>query len=144
MKVYLDTPILVASMVESHIHHKSAFELMEAARARRVRACISTHDLAESFAVLTRAPYVPAIYPSDAWKMLCENVVPNCEVVALSAETYEQAIQACADGGWVGGRVYDALHIACARQAKCRRLYTYNVKHFQQMAPDLAARISAP
>lgn len=143
MKVYLDTPILVASMVESHVHHRRAFELMESARARRVNACISTHALAESFAVLSRAPYVPAIYPADAWRMLSENIVPNCEVVALTAKIYRRAIQDCADGGWAGGRIYDALHIACARELKCDRLYTFKVKHFQQMAPDLAERISA-
>ena len=144
MKVYLDTPILVASMVETHIHHRASFELMGAARAHKVRAYISTHGLAESFAVLTRAPYVPTIYPADAWRMLSENIVPNCEVVTLTTNMYSRAIEECADAGWAGGRIYDALHIVCARESKCDRLYTFNVRHFQQMAPDLAARICAP
>jgi hypothetical protein len=31
-----------------------------------------------------------------------------------------------------------------ARKAQCSRIYTINVSHFQQIAPDLAGRIMAP
>jgi hypothetical protein len=44
----------------------------------------------------------------------------------------------------IGGRIYDALHLRRARQAACDRVYTFNVRHFQQLAPDLAGRIGAP
>ena len=37
----------------------------------------------------------------------------------------------------------DAIE-SCARNAACDRIYTLNVRHFQQLAPDLADRIGAP
>jgi hypothetical protein len=57
---------------------------------------------------------------------------------------YRDTIEFCANHGWIGGRIYDALHLSCARQPACDRVYTCNVRHFQQLAPDLAGRIGAP
>ena len=49
-----------------------------------------------------------------------------------------------AESGWIGERIYDALHLRCAKKAACDRIYTFNVRPFQQLAPDLADRIGAP
>jgi hypothetical protein len=57
---------------------------------------------------------------------------------------YRDTIESCANHGWIGKRPYDALHLSCARQAACDRVYTFHVRHFQQLAPDLAGRIGAP
>ena len=62
----------------------------------------------------------------------------------LTLEMYREAIESCANHGWIGGPIYDALHLSCARNAACDRIYTLNVRHFQQLAPDLADRIGAP
>jgi predicted nucleic acid-binding protein len=43
-----------------------------------------------------------------------------------------------------GGIIYDALILACARKVQAERIYTWNVKHFQMVAPDLAGRIVTP
>jgi predicted nucleic acid-binding protein len=43
-----------------------------------------------------------------------------------------------------GGIIYDALLIACARKIDAERIYTWNVRHFQMVAPDLAERIVEP
>lgn len=40
--------------------------------------------------------------------------------------------------------IYDALILACARKVKADRIYTHNLKHFRQLAPDLTASIMAP
>jgi len=45
---------------------------------------------------------------------------------------------------WTGGRIYDAIHIQIARKAKCDRIYTFDVRHFRSIAPDLSDRIMAP
>jgi hypothetical protein len=34
--------------------------------------------------------------------------------------------------------------LACAREIQAERIYTWNVKHFQMVAPDLAGRIATP
>ena len=92
---------------------------------------------------------VPTAYPSrvlplQAWKIISANVIPNFEIIDLTPEMYRQTIESCANHGWIGGRVNDALHLSCARHAACDRIYTLNVRHFQQLAPDLADRIGTP
>lgn len=46
--------------------------------------------------------------------------------------------------GAVGGAVYDALQIECARKTGAERIYTFNVSDFTRLAPDWADRITAP
>lgn len=75
---------------------------------------------------------------------MAENILPFFEIVTLSAKEYQETIRDCSQQGWAGGRIYDALHICAAQKAACDRLYTFNVRHFQQLAPQLANRISAP
>ena len=144
MKAYFDTAVLVAASVADHPHHGQALALLSAARTKRVEAYISGHGLAEFYAVLTRTPFTPPIYPSEAWQLLAENILPCFEIVALSAKEYEETIHRCAQKGWTGGRVYDALHIYSAQKAACAKIYTLTVRHFRQLAPELADRIFTP
>jgi len=144
MKVYIDTAVLVAACIDDHKHHGPASTLLHTARARKIEAHVSAHGLAEFYSVLSRTPFAPAVYPSEAWQMLSDNILPYFTIVTLSAKEYEKTIQHCARSGWIGGRVYDALHIQCARKIGSQRIYTFNVSHFKQLAPELAGRISAP
>ena len=107
-------------------------------------AAISAHGLSESYAVLTSTPFVPRVYPAEAWNLLSRNILPYLEVVTLTPEIYRDTIQSCANAGWIGGRIYDALHLRCATQAHCDRIYTFNVRHFRQLAPELSERIGPP
>jgi hypothetical protein len=43
-----------------------------------------------------------------------------------------------------GGIIYGAWLPACARKVQAEQIYTWNVKHFQMAAPDLAVRIVTP
>jgi predicted nucleic acid-binding protein len=43
-----------------------------------------------------------------------------------------------------GGIIYDALLAACAHKVNAERIYTWNVRHFKLVAPDLEARIMTP
>jgi predicted nucleic acid-binding protein len=53
-------------------------------------------------------------------------------------------MRTCAEEGWTGGVVYDALHLQCARKTACGRIYTFNLPDFQLLAPDLKDKICAP
>ena len=66
------------------------------------------------------------------------------EVVALTAEEYRLVVRECASHGWAGGKIYDALHLQCARKAGCDRIYTFNVRDLQGLAPELQTKICAP
>ena len=123
------------------MHHVS---VPLAVRNKTITGCVSGHGLSELYAVLTRAPFTTPIYPLEAWKLISANVLPNFKIITPTPEMYRDAIESFANHGWIGGRIYDALHLSCARNAGCDRIYTLNVRHFQQLAPDLADRIGAP
>ena len=62
----------------------------------------------------------------------------------LTADEYMETLRRTANLGRSGGMIYDALLLACARKVQAERIYTWNVKHFQTVAPDLADRIMTP
>jgi len=144
MKVYFDTTALVAACVELHPHYNQSIRALQSAREKTLEGHISGHALAESYSVLTRTPFRPPIYPGLAWKILQEDILPYFEIVTITPQMYQETIRDCADHGWIGGRVHDANHLRCARELECERIYTFSVRHFQQLAPDLAQRIGAP
>ncbi len=134
MKVYLDTSVLVAASVAGHVHHSQASALLRQVRGEKLQGHVSAHGLAEFFAVLTRAPFTPPIYPSEAWQLLAENILPNFKIIALNAKQYRNVLQQSAKEGWTGGPIYDALHLAAAQSVGCDRIYTFNLRHFRQLA----------
>ena len=145
MKVYLDTNVLIAASVQQHQHHVQCFDLVKAVTVGSLRGCISTHGLAEFYSVLTRAPFTPRVHPAEADQLLGDNILPYFELIALSAGDYKAVLRSAANAGWVGGVIFDALHIHSAQRADCDRIYTLNVKDFRYLAPpDLIDRIVAP
>lgn len=144
MKVYLDTNIIVADAVRTHIHNLNASGLFRNIESRHWTPVIAAHGLAEVYSVLTRTPFQPRISPHQAWQIIGQNVLESFEIESLNRMEYSRVIKECAAQGWVGGRIFDALHIATARKAQCGRIYTFNVAHFRQLAPDLLDRILAP
>jgi len=144
VNVYVDTDILVADAVEKHGHHARAETALEEILRRRWTPVISTHGLAETFSVLTRAPLGLRLSPAEAWQILQENVLQLFDVESLSRSDYAEVLRDCARQGWSGGLVFDAIHARAARKAKCARIYTFNVDHFRRIAPDLHNRILSP
>ncbi|MDQ2945194.1 MAG: PIN domain-containing protein [Acidobacteriota bacterium] len=145
MKAYLDTNLLVAASVQDHPHHVPSFELIQAVQQRTLEGCISTHGLAEFYAVITRAPFTPRVHPTEAGRFLDENILPFFELVVLLADDYKTVLRSCAAAGLIGGVVYDALHLYAAEKANCDRIYTFNIRDFRALAsPQLTGKISAP
>jgi predicted nucleic acid-binding protein len=144
MKIYCDTSVLVASSVFIHPHYAQSLGLLKQVRAGKLEAVISAHGIAEFYAVLTRAPLTPPVYPSEAWRLLSENILPHFEVATLSAADYKSVLRQAAEEGWAGGLVYDALHLACAADTGCKRIYTFNLRHFLRLAPHLHKVIFSP
>lgn len=144
MKVYCDSSVLIASAVSAHPHHIQAHSLLQQIQAGKLQAVVSAHGIAEFYAVLTRAPLSPAVYPSEAWRLLAENILPHFHIAGLSASQYTSVLKQAAQAGWAGGLVYDALHLAAATGNHCQRIYTFNLRHFLRIAPDLQDSIVSP
>lgn len=145
MNWYFDSSVLVAAAVKGHGHHVRALAALDEMMVKKHQGYLSAHGLAEVYAVLTRTPFRPPIYPSEAWQILETSFLRNLRMVALSPKEHQQVVRDCAVAGWAGGRVYDALHLRSAQKAKCDRLYTFNVRDFVALAPeDWQERICAP
>lgn len=101
------------------------------------------HSLAEVYSVMTSMPVKPMIPPEQAL-LFVEEIRKRLTLVSLSSEEYFTVIQSTASRGFTGGRVYDSLLLACAAKCKAQAVYTWNLKHYQSLAPDLAPLIQAP
>ncbi len=141
MKEFLDTSVLVAAFWGGHVHHQASVTRLGAA-TKKQSAC-GIHSLAEVYAVMTALPVRPPIPPEQAL-LFVEEVRDRLALVSLSGEEYFAAIERTAGGGFSSGRVYDGLLLACAMKVKAQTIYTWNLKHYQSLAPELSSRIHTP
>jgi predicted nucleic acid-binding protein len=141
VKAFFDTSVLIASFVGDHGHHQASLRAFAAATPKDC-AC-SLHSLAEVFAVLSSLPVKPPISPEQA-VLFVDEMRERLTAVALTATEYRDTMRAISERGIAGGRIYDALLLQCARKCKAEVIYTWNLKHFQAIAPDLANRLHTP
>jgi len=142
---YCDTSVLVPAAVTGHPHNIPALAVLEELLKHKHRGVISAHSLTELYSVLTRTPFRPPIYPSEAWQIIEDMILPRMDMVALSSKEYREVVLRCAASGWTGGKVHDAVHLRCGQKAECDRVYTFNVRNFRALAPaGWADKIGAP
>ncbi len=139
--IFLDTSVLVAIAQVDHVHHVPSRELWNGCAAKET--AVSAHTLAEFYSSVTSMPPGVRLSGRDAMLAL-ETFLRRIAPIALTANEYIETLKSCAAAGLTGGTIYDALHVACARKVNAERIYTWNVRHFQRVAPDLAERIVAP
>jgi len=142
---YFDTSVLVAAAVTRHPHNAPSLAVLEELISRKHHGFLSAHSLTEVYSVLTRTPFKPPLYPSEAWQIIEVMILPHMGLVTLTSKEYREVVRSCAVGGWASGRIHDAVHLRCAQKAECDRLYTFNVKDFRTLAPSgLADKIAMP
>ena len=141
MREFFDTSVLVAAFLGDHPHHAASARLFAA--AAKTRSCCGAHSLAEAYAVLTKLPLKPPIAPEQAMLFL-NDVHDRLTSVALSPDEYYATIERASRQAVAGGRLYDALLLRCAVKAKAETIYTWNIKDFQRLAPDIADKIRTP
>ncbi len=141
MSAFLDTSVLVAAFWADHPDHDSSLRVFIGA-ARETAAC-GIHSLAEVYATMSALPVRPLLAPEQAC-LLVEQIPERLTIITLQESEYLRTIRELADRRFAGGRIYDALLLACARKSGAATIYTWNVKHFRQLAPDLAERIRTP
>lgn len=144
MKILLDTSVLVAALVEPHPQHSRALPWLKKAKAEAFELVVSSHTIAELYAVLTTLPVSPRITPGLAWRLIHESVEPSASVVSLTSTDYLTTIKRMSDIGLSGGAVYDALIVKAAQKSEAERILTFNVRDFKRIWPEGGARIAAP
>jgi len=106
---------------------------------------VGVHSIAETFAALTRLPVQPRIHPSEAARIVRDNVLKHCTPVPAGQAEYLEALTVMRDRGLGGAKIYDALLLACAARSLAERVYTFNLADFRGLASDeLLSRICAP
>jgi len=136
VRLYFDTSLLVASVLKDHVHHAAASAAFERALDAKHRCYVAAQGLAEFYSVLTRLPAAPPVYPGEAWQIIETGILPHFTLVTLEPREYCEVLSESASQGWSGGRIYDALHLRAAQKAKCQRIYTFNLRHFRELAPS--------
>ena len=145
MKVFCDTNVLLAAFLQNHPHHNSARPLIERVKAGEDEGFVAAHSLAETYAVLTRLPGGNYLPPSVAWQLISENILKDFAIVNLNSKEYSDILAKSAANGVEGGKTYDALLLAAAAKSGADRIYTVNVRHFQNLADDnVRPKIAAP
>ena len=81
--------------------------------------------------------------PGEALLFL-RDVLDRLTIVTLDESEYWRAIETTASAGTSGGALYDALIGQCALKANAQTLYTWNIKHFQLLGAEIAARTKEP
>ena len=141
MKVFLDTSVMVAAFWGDHTGHDASLQAFT--EATRQTGSFGIHSLAEVYATMTALPVRPALGPDQVF-LFVQQISERLTPVSLDQAEYLGAIRELSERGLAGGRVYDALLLACARKAQTETILTWDLKHFRQLAPDLADRIHTP
>ena len=48
------------------------------------------HSLTEVYSVLTQTPFKPPIYPSEAWQIIEQMILPHMELITLARRNIER------------------------------------------------------
>jgi len=144
MKVFFDTSVLVAALVKLHPTHSQAVNWLKRAKSHDLDMIISSHTLAELYAVLTTLPVSPKITPEMAWRLISENIEGVAAIISLSASDYIAAIKHLRDSGLSGGIIYDALAFKAAIKSNADKLITFNVADFERLWPAEKIQILSP
>ena len=130
-RVFFDTSVLLGGLIELGPSSEPAQKIMAAIAAGHVRRPHTAwHCVLEFYAVSTRLPEEVRLSPSDAWRLVDEEILRRFEVRQLPEDHRRPFLHAAADDRLFGGRIYDAHVAEIARVARVPVVVTDNVRHF--------------
>ncbi|MBI5203325.1 MAG: PIN domain-containing protein [Nitrospirae bacterium] len=144
MTVFFDTSVLVAALVKPHPMHSQAINWLKRAKSHNLDMIISSHTLAELYAVLTTLPVSPKITPEMAWRLISENIEGIATIISLSSLEYIATIKHLRNLGLSGGIIYDALAFKASIKSNADKLVTFNVSDFKRLLTDEKIQILSP
>ena len=81
--------------------------------------------------------------PEEALLFLGD-ICQRLTIVTPGQADYLNAIQNAAANGTIGGGIYDALLVHCAKKANAEVIYTWNIKHFARLSELASGRVRTP
>lgn len=141
MKAFFDSSVLVATFYGDHEHHRPSIEAF--LRFDKKSACCGAHSLGEIYGTLTGMPAPRRVSGNEALLFL-GNIRDRLTLVALDEQEYFRVVEAAAEAGLAGGAIYDAILGRCALKAKAQVIFTWDVKDFMRLSPEIARRVKAP
>ena len=145
MKVFLDTSVLVASVLQKHEDHQCAYAVLDRVQSGKDEGFVSAHSLAEMYSVLTKIPQPFRHAPEQALLSIEENVIKHFKIAGLTGNDYTVLLREAALSGIQGGTIFDALLLRCAAKSGAERVFTLNLRQFQNIAPkNIGWQVSAP
>lgn len=141
MKAFFDTSVLIAIFYAHHRFHQASIDLF--LRFKKSEACCGVHSLAEIYSSLTGRMGGERVSGDEAM-LFIGDVRERLTVVSLNEQEYFKALEESAAIGIVGGAIYDALLAHSALKAKARTIYTWNMKDFVRLGPEIAGRVRTP
>ena len=141
MRVFLDTSVLVAAVLEDHPAHARSFARLERVQNGADKGVVSAHSVAEVYATLTKLPVQFRHSPEQALLVVEEDILKYFELIALEAPDYAVLVREAAMARIQGGTIYDAVLLKAAAKARVDRVYTLNLKHFQAVGQGNLAKL---
>jgi predicted nucleic acid-binding protein len=144
-RVLFDTNVLIAAMIANHTDHMVCRPWLESVIGGENEGFFSLHSLAETFAILTRAPLAAGkpFDVDDAYALIQFNL-SLLRGVALEESDYWLVIDRMRRLKLPGGAIYDAIHAQAALKSGADVLLTLNEKHFVRLGTDLISLVQNP
>lgn len=143
MKVLFDTNILVAATIEAHPNHAISLPWIQQARGKSIQGYISTHSIAELYAVMTRLPLAQPLSSQQVHDVIVNNL-ESFHPVDLESSDYLEIIRNVARLKITGGGIYDAIIARAALKANVDVLLTMNSKHFTRLGEHISRLVRDP
>ncbi|MBP9146317.1 MAG: hypothetical protein KBF21_00115 [Thermoanaerobaculia bacterium] len=129
--VFFDTSVLLAGLIDFGESSVAPIALLDrVARKEIERPQTAWHCCLELFSVATRLPEEYRLTPSDAHRLIGEEILPHFVVHDLPPERRALFFAEAATDAIAGGRIYDAEIGAVAAAAGAQLLVTGNRRHF--------------
>jgi len=142
MNCFFDTSVLIQALVDQLPEHERALAQYTEALQTPEKTFISSHSIAECYAILSALPLKRKITPYEAHQLVAESILTRVQVVELTKEDYQQAMQKVLAANLGSGAIYDSLHLVSAEKVSCTQIFTFNLKHFRPLAQNPASVLS--
>lgn len=131
MKIFLDTSVLLAGLIDFGKQSTDAQRVMAAIAERQLPDPGSAwHCCLEFYSVATRLPAEFRLKPADAARLMREEILGRLTIADLPPGERQGLIESAARDDIGGGRIYDAHIAEIARAAGAGVIITDNRRHF--------------